>query len=113
MNKTLTVEEANEEHAAEERTELAYHVTLREFLPSIRQQGLQPKPHESTAEPVIFVEPDQEEAEIYAQENTVTLRFPVDGFGCTDDGECVVHEPVPAESIEYFDQGRWLKLKTN
>ena len=84
----------------------AYHVTLREFLPSIAEKGLLPNLREGAGE-VIFVEPDQEDAEIYAAENTVTLRFPVDGFGCTEDGECVIEGIVAQSSIEVSDDGKW------
>jgi len=91
--------------------QFAYHVTLAEFLPSILAKGLLATPHPSAGgEPVIFVEPDQAEAEIYADVNTVTLRFPVDGFGCTDDGECVVDGPVLPENLDVFVSGAWVPL---
>lgn len=89
-------------------TAYAYHVTLAEFLPSIRKEGLLANRHKHAGgEPVIFVEPDQEEAEIYATDKTVTLRFPVKGFGCTPDGECVVDGPIAPEHLDVCLKGKW------
>ena len=89
----------------------AFHVTLAEFLPSIRQAGLLPNRHKHAGgESVIFVEPDQDEAEIYSTDKTVTLRFAVDGFGCTEDGECVVNGPIASHLIEVCTGGQWKAL---
>jgi len=97
------------------KMEWAYHVTLREFLPSIAKKGLQPDSHESAnGEEVIFVERSQEEAEVYAAPDTVTLRFLVDGFGCTEDGEDVLYDvTIPAVEIEVYDKKArsWRPLK--
>lgn len=79
----------------------AHHVTLTEFLPSIREKGLLPQRHRSSREPVIFVEPDEGEAGIYHEPGkTSMLRFKVPGFGSTRDGESVIHDRVPPEQIE-------------
>lgn len=89
-----------------ESRQYAYHATLRQFLPSIALNGLHPGEGDQ-----IFVEPDEEEAWIYLEPSGVMLRFPVDGFGCTKDGECVVHEPVPAAVIEVQRGTRWHNLQ--
>lgn len=95
----------------EAATQYAYHVTLGQFLPSIAKNGLVPREHASTGEPVIFVEPDEAEAAIYADPpKTVMLRFPVDGFGTTDDGENIWHDTVPPQEIEVRQGDQWVQL---
>lgn len=88
----------------------AYHVTLASFLPSIRAQGLLPRYSEPAGEDVIFVEPDEAEAAIYAEPGTVMLRFPVDGFGSTDDGETVIHGSVAPELIQMKRGEGWVTI---
>lgn len=82
--------------------EWAYHVTQKSLLPGIEKDGLRPTPHQHTnGEAVIFIEPDEENVAVYHQPpNTVMLRFKVDGFGTTDDGENVYYDAVSPEDLE-------------
>lgn len=94
-----------------ETKQWAYHVTLAQFLPSIKAKGLVATEHaHANGQAVIFVEPDEEEVSMYEEPDTATLRFPVDGFGCLENGECVVDGPVPADSIEVRVGNQWERL---
>ena len=93
--------------------EYAYHVTLREFLPSIERDGLLPQEHESLEEPGIFFEPDEEGAAVYHEPpNTVMLRWPLSGTprSSTPDGEYAWYETVPPHLIEKKVKGGWVTL---
>lgn len=91
-----------------------YHVTLKQFLPEIAKSGLLPQMHSHYSNgPVIFYEPDEEEAMIYHDPpNTVLLRFPTNHYDgdMTYDGEYVLLENVKPSDIEYKDEGGWEKL---
>lgn len=91
----------------------AFHVTLKEFLPQIAQHGLLPTEHRSLDEPGIFVEDQEDEVEVYMDSGrTAMLRFPVDGFSTTDDGEYVLYGVrVDPSTIEVRRKGGvWKKL---
>lgn len=93
--------------------EHAYHVTLREFLPSIERDGLLPQEHESLEEPGIFFEPNEEGAAVYHEPpNTVMLRWPLSGTprSSTPDGEYAWYETVPPHLIEKKVKGGWVTL---
>jgi GNAT superfamily N-acetyltransferase len=91
--------------------EFAYHSTPKIFLENIARNGLLPGEHRSCDEPCIFVEPDEEEAEIYMERGTAMLRFPVDGFSATDDGESVLFGvQVLPETIEVRRGRSWVPL---
>ena len=81
------------------RPQYAYHVTLREFLPSIREDGLVPQWHEGADRDVIFVERTESEAAIYHEPGSVMLRVQVNGYGCTEGGEDVLTWVVPPGEI--------------
>lgn len=90
----------------------AYHVTHNAALPSISEKGLLPQPHPHSDEPVIFVERDEDGAAVYHEPGkTVMLRMPVSGYGCTEDGEDVLHDPVAPERIEVRNEQGWVPLK--
>jgi len=91
----------------------AYHATIFEFLPSIKEYGLKANFSSHLEEDVIFVEPDYEEAAIYLEKNQgVMLRFLVEGIGHTKDGECVLWNTpeVSAKSITFEYNKNWLPL---
>jgi hypothetical protein len=91
-----------------------YHVTPAIFLLAIKREGLRPRWHEHAQEEVIFVEPEREQAEIYAEPGTVTLRIDLgsDGaVGNTEDGEDVLYETVPPERLSVFHRNAWRALK--
>jgi len=89
----------------------AYHVTLKEFLPSIARRGLLPSEHRSVEEPAIFVEGDSEEAGLYMESGkTSMLRFDVAGWDTTEDGEYVIYDRIPPEDIWIRKAGRWKPL---
>lgn len=52
-----------------------YHVIPRENLTRIIQEGLVPQWHHHAGEEGIFVERSREEAEVYSEPSTVTLRI--------------------------------------
>ncbi len=90
----------------------AYHVTPKEFLSSIASKGLRSYAHRHVGgRKVIFVEPDQALAEVYATTDTKTLRFKVTGFGSTPDGEAVLfNTTIPPKEIEVLTKKGWVSL---
>lgn len=91
----------------------AYHVTTKEALEDIRREGLQPHSHEHLDEgdEAIFVERDEKGVDIYSDPGTVMLRFLVDGFGSTEDGEDVLYDVVvPPDQIEVRTTRGWKPL---
>lgn len=95
--------------------EYAFHTTTKAALDTIRRDGLQPASHSHLDEDdeAIFVERDEEGADVYAdpEGSTVMLRFLVDGFGSTDDGEDVLYDvEVPPDQIEVRTKGGWKPL---
>lgn len=99
-----------------ERLEYAYHVTSLDRLPAIQRDGLKPAPHPHLDEDdeAIFVERDPEGADVYSDRGkTVMLRFLVDGFGSTEDGEDVLYDvAVPPEQIEARTRTGWQPIAT-
>lgn len=91
------------------RKQYAYHATIREFLPAIAKGGLRPSFNSDLGEEVIFVEPVYEESEVYLEPGRgVMLRFLVDGFGDTPDGEFVLYDVIPPSDIEVeVSKGEW------
>lgn len=91
-------------------TQYAYHVTLAEFLPSIKEKGLVPNEHPSLDEPGIFFEPDEEEAAIYLDPpRTVMLRWVLVGGAqsYTEDGEYIHFDVVAPENLEMRTKEGW------
>lgn len=93
-----------------------YHVTPTLFLPSIARKGLTPAWHKHARSEVIFVEQDQEEAEVYANKDTVTLRLDLGPNGATEsteDGEDILYDAVVPERIEVWYRGAWVPLTSS
>lgn len=94
----------------------AYHATLAEFLPAIRDEGLRPFFSSAAGGEVIFCEPDLAGAAIYAEHRDgVLLRWalgPDEVLDCTPDGESVWRDMVPADRLEVLQGSRWARLSS-
>lgn len=91
-----------------------YHVTPKRNLQSIAKQGLVPSDHEWFDEPVIFFEPDEEEAAIYKSPGTIMLRWDF-GIGTpVADGETseyIEYKTVPPEKIQVKTKLGWIPIQ--
>lgn len=91
----------------------AYHATLEQFLPSIALHGLRPTRHaksEGDYQDILFVEEDQEGAEVYIELGGSLLRFPCQRTQMTPDGENYLEEVIPAKELEILHNGQWIPL---
>lgn len=106
----------------------AYHATSPKALSQISKRGLepraQPRRHQGEARaidrPAIFFAPTRDHAGVWGP---VVVRFPWPDEAYEDpysdstlvDGEVVAShyysfEPVPADTIEVYEKGRWMPL---
>jgi hypothetical protein len=98
------------EKSSLDRRVWAYHATHKSALASICAKGLLPMYHRSAREKVIFVEDSPSEVAPYWTNDTVLLRFKIDAFATTRDGEYVVYDRVAPEDLRVLHERRFVPL---